>query len=118
MVTQAATASNLAAETDRRRSQRIPVQQPLEVAWHLGDGTYVSAKAHTEEVSAHGARLRVDRSLPERSVIAIRHAQRDDWALARVLRCPKSEGVGWLPVAVELAVANDTFWGQISWSGM
>lgn len=118
MAFQAANVRPFAVRSERRRSQRVPLHQPLDVAWHLGDGTYISAKAKTEVVSANGARLRVDRELPVRSVVALKHQQRDDWMLARVLSCGSAEGEGWRQAAIELAVANERFWGDIAWTGL
>lgn len=117
MGSQAAREGTDVAQAERRRGQRIHLEQGLDVAWHLGDGTYVSAQAQTEDVSAHGARLLVDRELPVRTVIAMKHPRRDDWTLARVIRCGTCDH-GWTPTAVELAVPNESFWGAVSWSGM
>jgi len=117
MGTQAAREKGTATQDERRRGQRIQSEQFLDVAWHLGDGTYVSAQARTEEVSAHGARLVVDHTLPVRTVIALRHPRGDSWALARVIRCETCDH-GWTTTAVELVPPTEEFWGTVSWSGL
>ncbi len=103
---------------ERRRSQRIPIVKPVEVAWHAEDGTYVTEQAETVDVSAHGGLLRMKHGLPLRQVVELIRGRDEDRSLARVIRCGPSRPDGWTPVAVELAVPKETFWGVWSWSGV
>jgi len=103
---------------ERRRSQRIPMVKPVEVAWHTEEGIYVKKKAQTEEVSAHGALLRAEHDLPVRGVIALKHGTATNWAMAQVARCCPARPDGQTQVAVELTVPSEAFWGVLFWSGV
>jgi hypothetical protein len=106
------------AQAARRRSQRIPISKTVELAWHLGDGTYVTRQAETEVVSAHGALLRTRECLPAHMMVALRCSPEAHWEMARVIDSYVPRSDGWTLVAVELAVPNETFWGVLSWSGV
>ena len=103
---------------ERRRSQRIPMVKPIEVAWHTEEGIYVKKQAQTEEVSAHGALLRAEQDLPVRGVIALKHGTATNWAMAQVARCCPARPDGQAQVAVELTVPSEAFWGVLFWSGV
>ena len=47
------------AGAERRRSRRIPLVMPMEVTWATPEGVRIKHHALTEEVSAHGAVLRM-----------------------------------------------------------
>ncbi len=106
------------ARLERRRSQRIPMVKPVEVAWHTEEGIYVKARAQTEEVSAHGALLRAEHDLPVRGVVALKQGTATNWAMARVARCCPTRPDGQTQVAVELTVPSEAFWGAWFWSGV
>ncbi len=97
---------------DRRRSQRAPAVQAVEVAWHKTDGTYTRQEAKTEDVSPHGALLRTKHGLEVREVVVVRRGAASDWSIARVMRCGPHRSEGWTPVGVELAVLSESFWGS------
>lgn len=104
------------AGSERRRSQRIPVTKSLVVGWDKGDGIYVRKKARTENVSGHGALLRLEHTLPLHMIVALDHA--GSATVARVVRCEPPKAEGWAPVAVELAYPSQAFWGTLFWSGL
>ena len=106
------------ARLERRRSQRIPMVKPVEVAWHTEEGIYVKKQAQTEEVSAHGALLRAEHDLPVRGVIALKQGTATNWAMAQVARCCPARPDGQTLVAVELTVPSEAFWGVLFWSGV
>ncbi len=108
----------LPLQGERRKSQRIPAVARVEVAWHAEDGTYVTQQAETVDVSAHGGLLRMKHELPLRQVVELIRGRDEDRSLARVIRCGPARPDGWTPVAVELAVPKETFWGVWSWSGV
>lgn len=95
---------------NRRRSQRIAVVIPVEVAWHTEAGKYVRKHAETQDVSGHGARLRMDHGLPLRQVIELSRVGIAHWTLARVMRTGPPAPDGCIPVVVEFAAPSKTFW--------
>ena len=103
----------LPPQGERRRSQRIHTVRPVEVARHAVEGIYVRDDAETDVVSAHGALLRMKRSLPIRVVVALSPTGAANWTMARVMRCDPPRPDGWTPVAVELAVPSEAFWGVL-----
>jgi len=84
----------------------------VEVAWHKADGTYTQQQAETEDVSPHGALLRMKHGLLVREVVVVRSGAAGDWSIARVMRCGPRRPEGWTPVGVELAVPSEGFWGS------
>ena len=108
----------LPSQAERRRSQRIQIVTPVEVASHTEEGIYIRESAKTETVSAHGALLRMEHELPVRRIIALRCSAETNWAMARVMRCDSPRPEGWRPVALELAVPDGAFWGTLFWSGV
>lgn len=108
----------LRSQGERRRSQRTRTVKPVEVARHAEAGIYVWEQAETDVVSAHGALLRMKHNLPIREVITLRLPGATNWTMARVMRCDPPRPDGWTPVAVELAVPNEAFWGLLFWSGV
>ncbi len=108
----------LPATRERRRSYRTLVSRPVEVAWHLGDGTYVTRQAQTELVSAHGALLLMRESMPARITVALRCRPEAAWEIARVVESFLPRPDGWTPVAIELTAPNEAAWGVMSWSAV
>jgi hypothetical protein len=103
---------------DRRRSPRLQAVTSVRVAWHNQEGSYARVQAETEDVSAHGALLRMDRELPPRSVVVLNHGPASNWTMARVMRSGPARPDGWTPVAVELAVPSESFWAALGWAAM
>lgn len=118
MINQALGVESLPEPAERRRSQRIPSVAPVKVAWHTQDGTFAKEQAETEDISEHGALLRMKHGFLVREVVVLSRDRATDWTMARVMRCGPPRPEGWIPVAVELAVPSQTFWGALSWSGM
>ncbi len=96
--------------TERRRSQRKALFLPVEVAWVHPDGTPVKESGVTEEVSAHGAVLRM-KTRPLMSVdIDLTNTHTGKSSRARVVRVRPSVGVQ-VRIAIELAEPSYLFWG-------
>ena len=110
MATMQLKAKHMPAKTERRRSKRIHLVTPVELAWHTENGAYVREHVETEEVSIDGALLRMDHELPIRHVVELTCIDSASWTLARVIRTGAPPVEGWTPVAVELAVPCRTFW--------
>jgi hypothetical protein len=105
------------AGSQRRRSHRIQVFTPVEVAWHTAEGIYTRKQAQTVQVNAHGALLRTEHGLPSRGLVAVSTSKGANWAMARVVRYDFPRAEGWTPVAIELDSPSEAFWGIVSWSG-
>ena len=96
--------------TERRRSQRKALFLLVEVAWVHPDGTPVKESGVTEEVSAHGAVLRI-KTRPTMSVeIELTNTHTGKSTKARIVGVRPSVG-GQQRVAVELAEPSYVFWG-------
>jgi hypothetical protein len=108
----------LRSQAERRRSQRLQVVKPVEVAWHTEEGVYIRKPAQSDTLSAHGALLRMEGDFPVREMIAVRRTAETHWAMARVLRCDPPRPEGWRLVAVELMVPDGAFWGAVFWAGV
>ncbi len=78
--------------------------------WHSGEGIYVRETAETENVSSHGALLRLKPATPLSQTISLR-AGGGSWRLARVKRCESKTPDGWTHVAIDLAEPSEAFWG-------
>jgi hypothetical protein len=118
MIDQQAKAAISPSRAERRRSQRILIIKTVELAWHLGDGTYVTRQAETEVVSAHGALLQIRGHVPEDTSVALRCSPEANWEMARVIDSYVPQPEGWTPVTVELTVPNEAFWGVLTWAGV
>jgi len=97
---------------ERRRSQRISLTLPVCLAWEKGDGIYVRENAHTENISTHGALLRMEHALSLHSAVTVDRGGRV--TVARVVRCGLPGAEGWRPVGVELVYPNEVFWFETS----
>jgi len=96
---------------ERRRSQRIEHTLSAEIMWHSGEGIYVRETAETENVSSHGALLRVKPATAVSPTISLRTAGGGPWRPARVKRCDSQAPDGWTRVAVDLGEPSEAFWG-------
>lgn len=102
---------------EKRRSQRLPLMKPVEVALSLADGTYLIHAGQTQNASAHGALLTMKQEIPRETLVAIRARPEGSWAAARIARCESRQEAGLVPVGVELLYPREEFWGVLSWPG-
>ena len=98
-------------QTERRRSQRVRLAIPVEVAWTQEDGAQVKEHAETEILNAHGALLRMEPHLPIPIDIHLSRPRTQLFTQARVVGFREPTPGGLLGVAVELAAPSQTFWG-------
>jgi hypothetical protein len=96
---------------ERRRSQRIRHALSTEIMWHSGEGIYVREKAETENVSTHGALLRLKPATPVSQTISLRGAGGGAWQAAQVKRCESRSPDGWTHIAIDLAEPSEAVWG-------
>ena len=95
------TAEIPAAGAERRRSRRIPLVMPMEVTWATPDGVRIKQHALTEEVSAHGAVLRMITCPPLSAELELSRPHNSSSTEARVVgrRNPGLDGL--VRIAVE-----------------
>ena len=98
-------------EGERRRSRRVVLFIPVELAWTAPDGTNVKEEAVTEEVSAHGAALRMETDPPVAVEAELTNRRTGKSTRARVVRIRYPDRDQPTRVIVELAVPSETFWG-------
>lgn len=96
---------------DRRRSTRVLLVMPVDVAWTSKEGLQVQEHAETEVVSQHGAMLRMSTRLPVGVQVELRRPASGMSGKARVVGVGNPSPDGMARVAVELAVPSDAFWG-------
>ena len=106
-----ATKAGSGSEGDRRRSTRVLLLMPVDVAWTSKDGLQVQEHAETEVVSQHGAMLRMSTRLPVGVQLDLRRPASGMSGKARVLGVGNPSPDGMARVAVELTVPSDAFWG-------
>jgi anti-sigma B factor antagonist len=92
-----------------RRSERLALVAPVLVGWENGKGDYVSERAETAVVSAHGALLRMQEELRNQQLVELSRDNEIE-ALARVVSTGIRAAAGWTPVAIELAKPSEMFW--------
>ncbi len=98
-------------QQERRRSERVLLVVPVDVAWVKQGGARVQESAETEEVNAHGALLRMSAPLPLKTLVVLTHRITNKSTPAQVVRtCPGQED-GKPRIAVELEEPSETFWG-------
>lgn len=102
---------------ERRRSRRIDHTLSAEIMWHSGEGIYVRERGETENVSTHGALLRMKSPTPVSQAISLRTAAGGAWQPAQVKRCDSKAPDGWTHVAIDLAEPSEAFWG-VSFSSL
>jgi hypothetical protein len=110
-VLQAAKPAGGAESGDRRRSTRVLLVMPVDVAWTSKDGLQVQEHAETEVVSQHGAMLRMSTRLPVGVHLELRRPASGMSGKARVVGVGNPSPDGMARVAVELTVPSDAFWG-------
>lgn len=110
-VLQAAKAGSGTESGDRRRSTRVLLVMPVDVAWTSKEGLQVQEHAETEVVSQHGAMLRMSTRLPVGVQLELRRPASGMSGKARVVGVGNPSPDGMARVAVELAVPSDAFWG-------
>jgi hypothetical protein len=96
---------------ERRRSARIQRFLCTEIMWHTGEGIYVREPAETENVSPHGALLRLKPATPVSQTVSLRGTSGGSWQSAQVKRCESRSPDGWTHIAVDLAEPSEAFWG-------
>ena len=98
-------------EGERRRSRRVVLSIQVELAWTTPDGTNVKEEAVTEEISAHGAVLRMETCPPVEMEAELTNRCTGKSTRTRVVRIPDPERDQLTRVIVEFAVPSETFWG-------
>lgn len=98
-------------EDARRRSQRVVLATPVRLTWATKDGVCVTEQAQTEEISAHGAMLRMKSRLPISTEVELSHPRTRQSTRARVVGMRSPEPDGSVRIAIEFTVPNETFWG-------
>ena len=106
-----ATKTGSGSESDRRRSTRVLLVMPVDVAWTSKDGLQVQEHAETEVVSQHGAMLRMSTRLPVGVQLELRRPASGMSGKARVVGVGNPSPDGMARVAVELTMPSDAFWG-------
>jgi hypothetical protein len=104
-------------QSERRRSQRVLLVIPVDIAWTGKDGKPVKVAAETEVVNAHGALLRMKSqgillsAIPKEIDLTHRHTGKT--TKARIVGGGSSAQAqdGMMRIAVELDVASESFWG-------
>ncbi len=97
---------------ERRRSQRVLLVIPVDVAWITREGLRVREHAETVVVNAHGALLRMKTLLPISEEVELMRPRTSQSTRARVVWAGDvAEEDEMTRVAVELAVPSETFWG-------
>ena len=100
-------------DAERRRSERVLLVVPLEVAWERPDGSKLKDQAETELVSAHGALLRLKSQLAGVKELELIRKHPPMSTRARVVNTFPVGADGFVRVAVELAVPSHAFWGLV-----
>ncbi len=94
-----------------RRSQRVMLVVPVEVAWRTGAGVRVLEDAQTEVVSQHGALLKIETPLPVAAQVEVIRPAIGRAAQARVVTVSQPSEDGMVRIAIELAIPSAEFWG-------
>jgi hypothetical protein len=96
---------------ERRRSQRVLLTIPVDVAWTTSDGEIACEPAQTEVVNMHGCLLQMetDRFVPTRK-LELNNAKTQEAAIARVIRF-RGAGEKRVRFAVELNAPSKILWG-------
>ncbi|MFB3153093.1 MAG: hypothetical protein ACE10I_01320, partial [Candidatus Acidiferrales bacterium] len=96
---------------DNRRSVRVILVVPVQMAWVGPGGAPMKEQAETESVNRHGAVLRVKTHPPASTQIDLTQVHTGESREARVVRLRGKGEDGRSRIAVELAVPSVTFWG-------
>ena len=106
-------AETLSAGSERRRSTRVLLVIPVEVAWTSPNGVRVQEHAETEVVNVHGALLRTKARLPKGSVVELTRLRTHEKTRGRVVFTSESGLDGLFRAGVELDMPGEKFWGVI-----
>ena len=99
-------------EADRRRSQRVRVTVPVDVAWKTSDGAGHSEHAKSEVVNAYGGVLEMNEPYPPlKQVVELSQPSTHRSCRARVVWVMEPENGKAARIAVELAIPSQAFWG-------
>ena len=99
------------SKVERRKTQRFPVNVPIEASWRGSDGMAVKEQAIAKQVNANGGLLEMANYPEVGSRITLTNFLSAEAAEARVLATPSSrEGVSH-GIIVELIVPGESFWG-------
>ena len=96
---------------DQRRSQRVTLVVPLELAWTTPEHVRMQEHAETVTVNAQGALLRTKTPLPPTGEVKLTRPRMHQSARARIVRVEQPDTEGWLRIAVELLLPGEAFWG-------
>lgn len=96
---------------ERRRSQRLRLATPVDVAWTQEDGAQVCEHAKTEVLNAHGALLRMKSHFPIPIEVNLSRPHTELSTRARLVGFREPAENGLLGVAVEFFAPNEDFWG-------
>jgi hypothetical protein len=104
-------AGRLGIKTEQRRGSRFPVVVPVDVKWQGPGGKTVKETAQAKEVNAQGGLLDMKTYPRVGTKLELTNLLSGEPAEARVVAMRSSKDGTALGVAVELLVANETFWG-------
>ena len=97
--------------TGTRRSRRRVLFLPLRVIWRHPNGQQIKEYATTEDVSEHGAVLRMKQRPPISVEIELVNRLTDRTSKARVVRVRPARN-GQERIAVELLAPSSSFWAS------
>ena len=97
---------------EQRRSQRVRLAVPVDVAWKTSDSARHSEHAKSEVVNAHGGLLEMNEPYPPfKQVVELSHPSTHRSSQARVVWVLEPENGKSARIAVELAIPSQAFWG-------
>ena len=96
---------------EHRRSQRVLLVIPLEIAWMSANGVRVLEHGETEIVNAHGGLLRMKAKLPRGAPVELSRPRTQEKVQARVVFLGQEGADGLWRAGVEFTAPNVTFWG-------
>lgn len=97
-------------QTEKSRSARTRFFVPVTVSWRERSGKRVTEKAVTEEISPHGALLRLKARPPLEGEVELTPERSRKTVRARVVDVESAEG-GLVRVVAELAEPHFNLWG-------
>ncbi len=97
---------------EQRRSQRVHLAIPVDVAWETSDGARHSEHAKSEVVNAYGGLLQMNEPYPSfKQVVELSHLPKHQSSRAIVVWIMEPEDGKPARIAVELAIPSQAFWG-------
>jgi len=94
-----------------RRSQRVLLAVPVNVAWSGRSGDRVEEQAVTEVVNAHGALLRMKAPVAVGTQVEVTHGHTQKTARAVVVYAEEPEKGKRAGVGLEIEIPSHQFWG-------